>query len=357
VFETWFAEPRMLWFLLSVPLAALSWYFIQKRRTRAAVELAGPMAAMTAQARPRWWASRLWVVGFVCVLLGCAGPWWGRDPDAPPPRGRDLYIILDVSRSMLARDHEALGEGDDRLARAKRYLGELALHLQRRGGYRVGVILFAGQAKLLCPLTLDYNHVLFALELAHPDYLGAAGRLAREEDGTASGTSLRRAVQMALEVAEPGAEAYQDLLIVSDGDDVSGGWQYAAGAARAAGRSVHVLGVGEPGRDSPIPTGDPEKPFLTHGPTGDLVKTTRRDEILKELAETTKGEWIPEEGAARPALSWFQRQLDGLPGREWTDDPQRVKMHRAAWFFAASLIALVSSFLLAEWPTRRRWHA
>jgi len=355
VFTDGFAQAWVLWLLLIVPAAFWGWRVVQRRRACNAAELAGYAGSLAAHSSQRRWAIRLWLMGLAAVLVGCAGPWWGRDPNAPPPQGRDLYIVLDVSRSMLARDHAFLAENESRLDRAKRYITEVALYLDRRGGYRVGLILFAGQARLLCPLTQDFNHFLFALQLAHPDYLGPAGRLAREEDGLASGTSLRRAIQLGLDLAEPGAESYQDLLLVTDGDDVSGDWEVAAADARGRGRAVHVLGVGEPGRDSPIPTGDPDRPFLTRGPADELVTTTRRDDVLRELAEATRGDWVPEERSSHPAISWFQERLASLPAREWTADARAVKLHRAGWFFGLGWAALAASFVLADWPLGLRW--
>jgi von Willebrand factor type A domain len=62
-------------------------------------------------------------------------------------------ILLDVSRSMLAEDVIP-----NRLARAKSDLKDLVQVLQKEGGHRLGLVVFAGQASLQCPLTLDYPY-------------------------------------------------------------------------------------------------------------------------------------------------------------------------------------------------------
>ncbi|MGH7225177.1 MAG: VWA domain-containing protein, partial [Gemmataceae bacterium] len=74
----------------------------------------------------------------VALLLGIAvlGPQWGWiEEEMPPRRGRDVVIVLDVSRSMLAED-----VAPNRLERARADLRDLADYLEGAGGYRIGLI-------------------------------------------------------------------------------------------------------------------------------------------------------------------------------------------------------------------------
>src|SRR5262249_5004961 len=152
--------------------------------------------------------------------------------------GRDIWAVLDVSRSMLAEDRisspppstlrgAASMEGYSRLDRAKRSLRDLADTLQRQGDYRLGLVAFAGQAKVLCPLTADYDHFRFALALAHPDRFGPAGRLSYNDDGTASGTSLRAALSLTATLHDPRVRGFEHVVLITDGDDLAGGWEAA----------------------------------------------------------------------------------------------------------------------------------
>src|SRR5262249_13564460 len=96
----------------------------------------------------------LFVAGALLLAVVLLGPQWGKttQTDLPPTRGPDVIIILDVSRSMLAEDATP-----NRLERAKADIRDLTARLEKQGGYRVGLIVFADRAVQLCPLTTDYR--------------------------------------------------------------------------------------------------------------------------------------------------------------------------------------------------------
>jgi hypothetical protein len=228
---------------------------------------------------------------------------------------------------MLAEDREGLA----RLERGKRALTELVETVKVQGGVRLALVGFAGRAKLLCPLTDDLDHFLFALDSAHPDLLGPAGRVS--EDFTV-GTSLQEAFVLARrEIDSPD---FQDCLLVSDGEDLT------AFLPTVTGLSLHVLGVGVADRPSYIPTDKPEQPWLTYD--GARVQTRRQDHVLSALAEQGKGLWIPEEARPRPLVSWFRETLATLPVREW-DGGERQWLHQYRWFYLAALGLLTASWM------------
>src|SRR5207249_4884953 len=99
---------------------------------------------------------RTWLRRSALLLLICgiAGPRWGIAEEDSALRGRDLILVLDMSRSMLCQDVLP-----NRLARAITALDDLTRDVQRRGGHRLGLVIFAGRARLVCPLTPDYQYV------------------------------------------------------------------------------------------------------------------------------------------------------------------------------------------------------
>ena len=226
--STLMAFPWWLTLLAVVPIFWVIASLRERRRHKLLAILLGPQAPPERRTGATDW---LRIFAIVAIVLGMAGPWWGRDPQAPRTRGRDILIVLDVSRSMLAEDRD----GHARLVRARGYLKELADALRTRGGYRLGLIVFAGQAKLVCPFTEVFDHFLFALDRAHPDELGQAGRLSSDQE---IGTNLQTALDLAR--TEIDAVEFQDCLLVTDGEDLSGG------TPAITGMSVHVLGVGDP---------------------------------------------------------------------------------------------------------------
>ena len=114
--------------------------------------------------------------------------------------GRDVVIALDVSRSMLATDLKP-----SRLAVAKQSVRDL---LDALSNQRVGLIVYAGSASILCPLTYDSNFVRYMLEQAGPYSVDFGG------------SQLQAAIEKAVDQVFNAANfANSDLIILSDGDN------------------------------------------------------------------------------------------------------------------------------------------
>jgi Ca-activated chloride channel homolog len=168
--------------------------------------------------------------------LAAAGP---LVPTAPrqPPGGSDLVIVLDVSMSMLAAD-----VAPSRLAEARRQLIELVS--SDPGLRRIGLVLFAGDARIACPLTADRQAIRQAL-------LGAA-----ENGAAAGGSDIGAAIGRALALLPPGPTG-ATMAIVSDGEagpmEDEAGPQTPATELLARGVRVFVAGIGTPqGADVPV---------------------------------------------------------------------------------------------------------
>lgn len=359
-----FTHPWVLWLLFLLPLLTLGRLWVQRRRQQAMQIWLGEIRLGLSRCRRQWLASLCWYFGLVLLIVGCAGPQWGRDREVPPALGRDLWVVLDVSRSMLAEDRASLpnrslnrdgswGEGNNRLDRAKHYLRELADTLERHGDYRLGLVAFAGQAKVLCPLTEDYDHFRFALALARPDRFGTAGRLSYNDDGAGFGTSLRAALSLAATLHDPRLGGFEHVVLVTDGDDLAGGWQTAVGRLRPTGMSVHVLGVGDKDKDCFIPSGRSEEPFLTYEDEAEgrrRVTTRRQDKLLEDLAVAADGDYQPEEESAQPLVRWFEQSVAPLPPREWTEDRRPLLVQRYGWFFGVALALFVIGIARSDRP-------
>jgi Ca-activated chloride channel family protein len=246
---------------------------------------------------------------------------------------------------MLAEDRPP----DSRLDRAKDYLIELSQVLQKRGGYRVGLVGFAGQSRILAELSDDYDSFRYAVNQAHPDLLGVQERIGYKEDGLSFGTSLRAALEQALAVHDPEFRGFQEILLISDGDDLAGDWRIAVKEAQKAGVPVSTLGVGDPFRDAFIPTGDRDSPYVVY--EGQRVRTRRQDRILREIGNATGGLFLGEEESSQPAAFWFQTEVAKRPAREWEAHRRPLPADRSGWFLGAAFILLVLELAFSD---RRR---
>jgi len=343
--ESNFAQPAVLALLVVVPgLVLVRWLGTRPRLVRMAV-LAGGHQLATLDPRRRFWLIAAQLLALGLLIVGSAGPRWGRIGQAPVAAGRDIVVALDLSRSMLAEDRPP----ESRLDRAKQYLLELSNLLQKRGGYRVGLVAFAGQSRILAELSDDYDSFRYAVTQAHPDLLGVQGRIGYKEDGLSFGTSLRAGLEQALEVHDPEFRGFQEILVVSDGDDLAGDWRLAVNDAQKAGVLVSILGVGDPFRDALIPTGQRDNPYVVH--EGQRVRTRRQDRILREIVNATGGLFLGEEESSQPAAFWFQTEVANRPAREWEEHRRPMPVDRSVWFLGAAFILLVLELACSD---RRR---
>ena len=207
-----FAQPQFLLYgLLALVLAGL-FFFATERRAWARL---GDFAAsgllqrlVQSHSRRRLWIKNtLLLAVLLMVFISLARPQWGANWEKAETRGIDIMIALDTSRSMLAEDISP-----NRLERSKLAILDL---LDEVKGDRIGLIAFAGNAFLQCPLTLDYQ--AFRQTLAAVD----------TETIPVGGTDVAAAIDE--------AEAYFEksgndrlLILITDGEDLE-----ASGVQRA----------------------------------------------------------------------------------------------------------------------------
>ncbi|HEX9658742.1 MAG TPA: VWA domain-containing protein [Rhodothermales bacterium] len=221
--------------------------------------------------RLRRWKSAFAVIGLALIAASIAGPRFGTKLREFKREGVDLVIALDVSQSMLAEDVLP-----NRLTRAKYEIGKLLENLE---GDRVGLVLFAGDAFVQCPLTLDYSAVRLFLDIADPSQIPTPG--------TDFSAALNKTVQVFTGAAEKeeGAVAHtRALLIVSDGENFAP-VDEALDAAEKAGLIIFATGVGE-SDGVPVPVYQRGRQVgFKKDKDGNTVVTKLEEDRLKELAE------------------------------------------------------------------------
>jgi Ca-activated chloride channel family protein len=339
-----FAHPWLLWSLVALPLLGLLAMWSARRRRQALARLGDPAAVEMQLASRRGWRrlrGLCLLLGMLGLGLGMAGPQWGRDWDQSAAPGRDLVVVLDCSRSMLA-------ETPSRLQRARTALLDLADAVQKRGGHRLALVLCAGKARLACPLTHDYDHFRSKLE----DVESAAQERDLEPGpGEASGTRLGQGLALAVASDDPSAPATRDVLLLSDGDDPArdGAWRKAAAAVAALGVQVHTLGIGDPNTASIIRLDD--GPLMIDG---EPVRTRLEEAPLREIAETTGGTYTPARTRTLPLGSLYLDTIADLPLREDSDDVLPVYQQRYAWFLGPALAFLALFTFLGDGSVRMK---
>jgi Ca-activated chloride channel family protein len=336
---SWLARPEWLWLLAALPALGLLGLWARHRRRRALMLLGGGPAFADAMTRSRrrgpWLFLCLWP-GLTLAAVGAAGPQWGRDWTQSVTRGRDLVVVIDLSRSMLA-------EKPSRLERARAAVLDLCDAVNRRGGHRLGLVLFAGHARLACPLTHDYKHFREVVASVRGDYLDPA---LRADDHAPSGTRIGEAIELAVQSHNEKARGMQDVLLISDGDDPAGDREWdlrGITAAEQAEIPVHTVGVGDPERESVIPYDGRAFDY-----DGEAVKTRLEEKPLGEIARRTKGTYVPLMTAEYSLGELYLSRIAAQGGHEHGVDVLPVYRQRAAWFFTPALVLLGASFFFGE---------
>lgn len=267
------------------------------------------------------------------LALALAGPRVIGASAVPTARGRGFVFILDVSHSMDA-------EAPSRLQRAQRMLDNFARWLERRGGHRVGLLVFAAGAEVACPLTNDYSHFRFAIK--NWDQICELSRLRPKEQP--SGTRIGTAIIQALRNL---ADEQSVICLLSDGDDplADQEWRRGVDAAKELGFAIHVVGIGDPLRDHRIPL---ESGYLEF--QGKVVHTRLREKTLRRIAEQTGGWYLPARDAGLPLGDYFEQLLAESPMREMAPGSITTRwVDLSGWFVIAALVFFASSVLIAEW--------
>jgi Ca-activated chloride channel family protein len=212
--------------------------------------------------------------GLFLITLALAGPQWGSKMVEVRRRGVDVFIALDVSRSMLAEDVKP-----NRLQRAQQELASLIDHLK---GDRIGVIAFAGNAQVACPLTTDYEAAKMFLNYLTPDSI------------TIPGTSLGDAIRLAAGSFPKGSEGSRVLVLLTDGEDHHSKPEEASQAAKAAGVRILSIGFGTAGGE-PIPIRDDAGHVTGYmkDNNGKSVVSHLDEALLKQITAITQGAYWP----------------------------------------------------------------
>lgn len=321
-----FQYPWVLFLLWLVPVVGVIWHLLAVRRLAGQALVSPIMAAKLAPAPAstrRVWQLSLFMGGVVLALIAAARPQWGMHEETVYQRGRDLMVVLDVSRSMLARDVHP-----SRLGRAKVDLLDLIKELR---GDRVGLLAFRGRPVVVCPLTTDYGFMAQTLEGVGID-AAPVGE-----------TDIGGAILEALQGFERDEGAHKALILISDGDDLAGKALEAAAKAKEKGVAIFTVGFGS-SEGAPVPSAANKKQNMDF--QGQEVVSRLNNALLREIAETTGGAYVPV-GLANVKLGdLYRNHLSRISARDLEESSQRRYVERYQLFlFPAVWLFLAVAFL------------
>jgi Ca-activated chloride channel homolog len=229
-----FASPWFLLLLVALPLLAV-WEWRRARRDPETLRFSDTAAATsvrpTVWVRMRYLPAALRLAAVALAIIAMARPQQRDVLVERSAQGIDIVMVMDLSTSMLARDFNP-----NRLEAARAVASRF---VDGRVSDRIGIVVFAGRAYTMAPLTLDYAFLKTMLESI---------RTGTMEDGTAIGTGLATAVAG---LRQSDAES-RVIILLTDGQNNRGEIDpmTAAEIAYMYGIRIYSIGIGSDGVDA-----------------------------------------------------------------------------------------------------------
>ncbi len=257
------------------------------------------------------------------IIFALARPQWGFYWKEDRGKGLDIMIAIDASRSMLATDIKPT-----RLGFAKT---ELALFTKKLKGDRLGLIAFAGEAFLQCPLTTDYSGFLLALKDLDTETIPTGG------------TSIPDAVEESVRSYKGAETASKVLIVITDGENTEGKIKKAIQLAKKNEISISCIGIGSKKGQVIKIKDESGKETLVKDKRGNVVKSRLMEDTLKTIAIKTGGIYVKATEADLGLNEIYDKRLAGIERKETKD--RKIKVYKERFQFPLAIAAL---FLILE---------
>lgn len=330
---TRFAHPELLWLLALVPVL-LVLFWLRARARRKALAALGD-SALVQQLMPQHSIGRerlkrtLQAVALGVAIVAAADPQIGNKVEDVKRQGFEIMVCLDVSNSMLATDLEP-----NRLERAKLNISKLVDRLKND---RIGIIVFAGDAYVQLPMTIDHAAAKLFLRTIDTDIVPSQG------------TAIGKAIELAERSFSPETKSDRAIIIISDGENHDEDALQAATKAGEAGILIHTVGIGST-EGTPLPEyRNGQMVGYRKDREGHTVVSKLNETILQQIAASASGTYV-QANASGNALDLLLDRLEEMQREEFGSTMFTSYEDRFQYLLAAALVLLLLEFMI---PTRK----
>jgi Ca-activated chloride channel family protein len=329
-------DDKALWLLFAVPVVlvpAYIWCFWRKAKALKVLASADMLKKINASVsiKKQMFKAFLLISAFVIIILALTRPRWNPQTQKIKRQGRDVCILLDVSRSMMAEDIKP-----SRLERSKIAIRDLMETLQ---GDRIAIVTFAGNATVKCPLTGDYAFVRMVLTDISTE--------SNSRGGTMIGDAIRKATE---DIFDRQSRQYKDIILITDGEDHDSFPVQAAEKAGKEGIRIIAIGLGDENQGSRIPITGPngEKTFLKYNGQ-EVWSRLDADTLRKIVYATNGGKYLSvEPGTTLDLGQIYEGLIASAQKRELESATMTRYDERFQIFLALGLVLLIWEFLAGE---------
>ncbi|MCH5239512.1 MAG: VWA domain-containing protein [Muribaculaceae bacterium] len=227
------------------------------------------------------------------IIFCLARPWGGVKDEKTTKEGIEVIIAVDASNSMYASSTSD-EKGSDRMRTAKLMLEKL---INRLDNDRVGLIVYAGDAYTLIPVTNDYVSAKMFLNSIDPSQIDNQG------------TDISSAIRMATSSFSDDKNIGKAIILITDADELEDEEGVMAAAQKAAhdGIQIDVVGLGS---SVPVPIPLKNGRYLMDPFTGERAMTALNEDLAANLARAGNGIYV--NASNREALNELDKQLETL---------------------------------------------
>ncbi len=266
------------------------------------------------------------LIGISFLVISLTNPKMGTKLKTVKREGVDVVFALDVSKSMLAEDI-----APNRLEKAKQIITKI---IDKLGSDRVGIIIYAGNAYPLLPITTDHAAAKMFLQNAGPELVSSQG------------TAINEALNLAKTYYNNDEQTNRFLIIISDGEDHQEETKQVAENMSKEGVKVYAIGVGTE-QGSPIP-------MKVNGSligykkdrNGETVVTQRKPDVLEAVANAAGGRYIDGNKTSKP-VDFIEELISNAQKNEFETKQFSDYKDQFQWFIGLGLLFLcMDSFFL-----------
>lgn len=260
------------------------------------------------------------------LIFALAQPQMGTKMEKVQRKGIDVMIALDVSKSMLSQDVVP-----SRLEKSKLLIQTL---LKKLDGDRVGLVIFAGNAYLQMPLTVDYSSLLLYLRSINTNSVPTQG------------TIITEALEQSEKAFKQTDKKYKAIIVITDGEDHEENAIDKAEELASDGTKVFTVGVGTPnGGTIPVYDQNGNKVDDKKDENGQVIVSRMNANMLQALAKGGNGNYYVLDNTKQVA-EFLSKDIAKIETKTINDKVFTDFVEQFQYFLVFALLLLLADFFI-----------
>lgn len=260
------------------------------------------------------------------LILALAQPQMGTKMEKIQRKGIDVMIALDVSKSMLSQDVVP-----SRLEKSKLLIQTL---LKKLEGDRVGLVIFAGNAYLQMPLTVDYSSLMLYMRSVNTNSVPTQG------------TIITEALDQAESAFNATDKKHKAIIVITDGEDHEENAIDKAEELASDGTKIFTVGVGTPnGGTIPIYNETGNKVDEKKDENGQPIISKMNANMLQALAKAGNGNYYVLDNSKQVA-DFISKDIAKIETKTINDKVFTDFVEQFQYFLVFALLLLIADFFI-----------